>query len=190
MLVYPPATTPASRPRVNRHSTPRGQGGPTFSVPARGSETILLAEDDEQVRNLVKTVLEEYGYTVIAAVDGEDAVNKYRENKDKIQLLLFDLIMPKRTGKEAYDEIRKIRPDIKILYSSGYAPDIIRQRSLVDDLGIARVRDGDQQELVGPRQKLFPDVQKSANRARFRLARGAPHGHVGRGRRLHVRELM
>jgi signal transduction histidine kinase/CheY-like chemotaxis protein len=101
--------------------------------PARGSETVLLAEDDEAVRNLVKAMLEEYGYTVITAVDGEDAVNKYKENRDKIQLLLFDLIMPKKTGKEAYDDIKKITPDIKIIFSSGYAPDIIRQRALLDD---------------------------------------------------------
>jgi signal transduction histidine kinase len=99
----------------------------------RGTETILLAEDDELVRNLVKTVLEEFGYTVITAVDGEDALNKFSEMPDRIQLLLFDLIMPKKTGKEAYDEIRKIKSDIKIIFSSGYAPDIIRQRAQIDD---------------------------------------------------------
>jgi CheY-like chemotaxis protein/two-component sensor histidine kinase len=114
-------------------SVREGDETPEEEPPMRGTETILLAEDDKPVRNLVKTVLEEYGYKVIAAVDGEDAVNKYRENRDKIELLLFDLIMPKKTGKEAYDEIGKIKPDIKIIYSSGYAPDIIRQRALVHD---------------------------------------------------------
>jgi signal transduction histidine kinase len=99
----------------------------------RGTETILLAEDAKPVRDLVKNVLEEFGYRVIAAVDGEDAVNKFLKNRDTIQLLLFDLVMPKKTGKEAYDEIKKIRPDIKVIFSSGYAPDIIRQRARVDE---------------------------------------------------------
>lgn len=106
---------------------------PEVELSVTGTETILLAEDDEQVRNLTVSVLQEFGYTVITAVDGEDAVKKYLENKDRVQLLLLDLIMPKKSGKEAYDEIRKITPDIKALFASGYAPDIIRQKVLLDD---------------------------------------------------------
>ena len=100
--------------------------------PRGGTETILLAEDDETVRTMTKAILEEFGYTVIAAVDGQDVVNKYKENKDRIKLLLFDIIMPKKTGKEAYDEIRAIQPDIKILFQSGYAPDLVRQKLLLE----------------------------------------------------------
>jgi CheY-like chemotaxis protein len=102
---------------------------PELTFPARGTETILLAEDNNAVRNLTETVLRDAGYTVISAVDGEDAVNKYREHKEIVQLLLFDLIMPRKGGKEAYDEIRKIRPDIKILFTSGYSPDIVRDKT-------------------------------------------------------------
>jgi polar amino acid transport system substrate-binding protein len=86
-----------------------------------------LAEDDASLRKLVVSVLEEFGYTVISAVDGEDAVKKFMENKDRIQLLLFDLIMPKKNGREAYDEIRKMKPDIRVLFSSGHAPDLVRE---------------------------------------------------------------
>jgi two-component system, cell cycle sensor histidine kinase and response regulator CckA len=99
----------------------------------RGTETILLAEDDELLRNLTKSVLEDFGYTVIVAVDGEEAVKKYTENKGKIQLLLFDLIMPKKTGKEAYDEIKNITPDIKGIFLTGYAADIIQEKGLLQD---------------------------------------------------------
>ena len=95
----------------------------------RGTETILLAEDDEQVRELTRSVLTEFGYTVIAAVDGADAVQKFVEFNENIDLLLFDLIMPKMNGKEALDEIRKIRPEIKAIFSSGYAPETIRQKA-------------------------------------------------------------
>jgi two-component system cell cycle sensor histidine kinase/response regulator CckA len=102
-------------------------------LPAGGTETILLAEDDESVRNLTAVVLEDYGYRVIMAKDGQDAVNKYKEHQDKIRFLLFDIIMPKQTGKEAYDEIKAIEPDMKVMFMSGYAPDVIRQKTLLDD---------------------------------------------------------
>jgi len=98
-----------------------------------GTETILLAEDDETVRNLTRTVLEEFGYTVIAAVDGQDAVEKYSVNQDRIKLLLFDIIMPRMNGKEAYDKIRMIQPDARILFQSGYASDMVRQKVLLED---------------------------------------------------------
>ena len=102
-------------------------------TPGRGTETVLLAEDDEKVRNLFLTGLRNFGYTVIEAADGEDAVRKYQEHKDCIELLIFDLIMPKKSGNEAYDEIRKIRPDIKILFVTGYSPDMVRVRASIED---------------------------------------------------------
>ncbi len=101
--------------------------------PARGTETILLAEDDYMLRKLSKTVLEEFGYVVIEAVDGEDAISKFADNKDRIDLFLTDLIMPKKSGKEAYDEIRKIRPDIKTIFASGYSPDIVQDKASLGD---------------------------------------------------------
>ena len=101
--------------------------------PERGDETILLAEDNEALRNLTLSVLQEFGYTVIAVKDGEEAVKKYKENREHIRLLLFDLVMPKKNGKEAYDEIRAMTPDIKVIFVSGYAADILRQKELLDD---------------------------------------------------------
>ena len=98
------------------------------AYPAGGAETILVAEDDAALRKLTSVVLSSFGYTVIEAEDGEDAVNKFRENKDAIRLLLFDIIMPKKNGREAYEEIRKIRPDVKVLFASGYTSDVMWQR--------------------------------------------------------------
>lgn len=94
-----------------------------------GTETILLAEDDEFVREMTSSVLTDFSYTIIAAVDGADAVKKFAEHNDSIDLLLLDLIMPKMNGKEALDEIRKIRPGIKAIFSSGYAPETIQQKT-------------------------------------------------------------
>lgn len=95
----------------------------------RGTETILLAEDEEMVRVMVSQMLTEAGYTVIEAVDGEDAVQKFRDHADSIQLLLFDLIMPKRNGKEAFEAIHKIQPGIKAIFASGYTADLVRQKA-------------------------------------------------------------
>lgn len=100
--------------------------------PVVGTETVLVAEDDTSVRSLSKKLLESFGYKVIEAVDGEDAVNKFRENKDKIQFLLLDVMMPKKNGKEAYDEIKNISPDIKTLFMSGYTSDAVMTRGIVE----------------------------------------------------------
>ena len=86
-----------------------------------GTETILIAEDDEDIRKLTKTVLEGHGYTVIEAVDGRDAVEKFSANKDKIHLLLFDIMMPNKNGREAYDAINEMKPGINALFMSGYS---------------------------------------------------------------------
>ena len=101
--------------------------------PKGGTETILLAEDDETVRTLSRTVLQSSGYTVIEAHDGEDAVQKFAEAKDAIDLLLFDLIMPKKNGKDAFDAIRKLKSGIKVIFVSGYAPDIIQLKAPLED---------------------------------------------------------
>jgi signal transduction histidine kinase/DNA-binding response OmpR family regulator len=100
---------------------------------ARGSETILLAEDNDQVRELLTSVLSEAGYRVIVAVDGEQAVHKFREHADSIELLLFDMIMPKMNGKEASDLIRKMKAGVKTIFASGYAPDLVQHKISLDD---------------------------------------------------------
>jgi signal transduction histidine kinase len=104
-----------------------------LAPPERGAESVLLAEDNESVRVLSKEILEGYGYNVIEAADGDDAVTKYRENKEKIQILLLDVVMPKKNGKEVYEEIAKIRPDIKKLFMSGYTSDIIHEQGIIDE---------------------------------------------------------
>ncbi|MDD2539443.1 MAG: response regulator [Desulfuromonadaceae bacterium] len=84
-------------------------------------QTILLAEDDENVRNMTLLLLDNFGYEVISAVDGEDAVQKFRENKERITLLLFDVNMPKKNGIAAYEDISAIEAGIKVIFTSGYA---------------------------------------------------------------------
>ncbi|OIO29228.1 MAG: hypothetical protein COZ31_04260 [Nitrospirae bacterium CG_4_10_14_3_um_filter_44_29] len=96
-------------------------------------ETILLAEDEESVRKLIKEVLEADGYRVVEAADGEEAVNKFMENKDRIDILLLDIVMPKMSGREVYERIKKIKPDIKLLMASGYPADFISQKGILEE---------------------------------------------------------
>ncbi len=95
-----------------------------------GTETVLLAEDEEDVRNITKTMLQEFGYRVITAVDGEDAIARFMENKDSIALLILDIVMPKKAGNEVFEIIRSVRPDIKVIFTSGYSSDIVRSKGL------------------------------------------------------------
>lgn len=97
-----------------------------------GKETILLADDDEMVREMVKLVLSSFGYTVIVAVDGKEAVSQYMNNAASIDLLLLDMIMPKMSGKDAYDAIRVHSPGVKVLFFSGYSSEMIEDKKKLD----------------------------------------------------------
>jgi len=101
--------------------------------PQGGTETILLAEDDVDVRNLVVSVLARFGYNVIQAVDGQDVIDKFAEHGDRIAMILMDMIMPKKNGKEAYEEIVLLQPNVKVLYSSGYTADFIQNRGVSEE---------------------------------------------------------
>lgn len=98
-----------------------------------GTETILIAEDYETVRNLTSGMLRQFGYTVVESVDGEDAVQQFTRYPDKIHLLLLDVIMPKKNGRNAYEEIRRIKSDIKVLFMSGYTADLIDKQGILGE---------------------------------------------------------
>jgi two-component system, cell cycle sensor histidine kinase and response regulator CckA len=95
-----------------------------------GSETILVAEDDDVVRRLIKTVLTEYGYSIIEAVDGEDAIDRFAKLGKRIDLIILDTVMPKKNGREVYDEIKSIKPDSKVIFTSGYTRDITLDKGM------------------------------------------------------------
>jgi two-component system cell cycle sensor histidine kinase/response regulator CckA len=96
-----------------------------------GPETLLLAEDDPQVRELHAEILREFGYRVIEAVDGLDALEKYAKHKTSIHLLILDVIMPRKNGITVYEEVKKVSPQVKALFTSGYPADLIRQKGVL-----------------------------------------------------------
>jgi signal transduction histidine kinase len=97
-----------------------------------GTETILVGEDDAALRMLSKNVLGHYGYQVIEAVDGQDAVNKFIAHGASIDLVILDAIMPNKNGKQACDEMRMLRPDLQVLFVSGYTKDIFADGKVFD----------------------------------------------------------
>jgi len=93
--------------------------------PPHGTETILVAEDDDSLRHLAKRMLERVGYTVITAADGEEALERYAEQPDRIDLLLLDVVMPRMGGREVLDHLRAQGSDTAILFASGYSQNAI-----------------------------------------------------------------
>ena len=102
----------------------------TCSCPMKtGTETILIAEDDDDLRRLNRELFEECGYSVIEAANGREAQELFQEYQEVIDLLVLDVIMPKMNGKEAFAGIRAIRPGIRVLFTSGYTGEILNGSS-------------------------------------------------------------
>ncbi len=114
-------------------STGAEAGGVEHAGPLPGgSETILLAEDDDLIRNILTQSLEAAGYRVLACRDGIQARAVFLEKADNIALLLTDVIMPKMNGKLLSDEAKARRPEVKVLFLSGYTADILEEKMHLD----------------------------------------------------------
>jgi two-component system, cell cycle sensor histidine kinase and response regulator CckA len=96
----------------------------------RGAETILVAEDEDGVRELLRKVLVEFGYTVLTARHGRDALMLARERPGAIDLLVTDIVMPEMSGRELAETLTDQAPDLKVLYISGYTDDEVLQRGV------------------------------------------------------------
>jgi len=98
----------------------------------RGTETVLLVEDEDMVRKLTSELLKESGYIVLEANGGEQALNIFNEHKEIIDLLITDVVMPKISGKEVAEQLKKIHPETKVLFMSGYTDEAIVHHGIVD----------------------------------------------------------
>lgn len=101
-------------------------------APMPGKETILLAEDEEMVRNFLAQSLEQAGYTVLLASDGEKAVSEFKASREEIDLVILDVMMPKMDGAEVRRELQRMRMDVPSLFISGYNEDAIHENFILD----------------------------------------------------------
>ena len=93
-----------------------------------GAEAILVAEDEEVLRKLARDILEGLGYTVLLAKNGEEAVDLYQANREHIDMLLFDVVMPRMGGIEAYKRIRELGGDVPLIFMTGYSVETVQSR--------------------------------------------------------------
>jgi PAS domain S-box-containing protein len=119
-------------PRVDEGAEEYKHPAPLADLP-RGTETILLVEDDEVVRRLAQEVLEMSGYDVLEAASGRAAQQICEGNKDAIQLLLTDIVMPEMSGPEVAKQLLAIHPEMHVLYMSGYAENAIVHHGVLDE---------------------------------------------------------
>jgi CheY-like chemotaxis protein len=102
------------------------------SLPERGTETILLVEDDDSVRMLLLDILESKGYKVLPAASGQEGLDTSETYKGPIHLLITDVVMPGMSGRQLVDRFSPTRSNAKILYMSGYTDDAIIHHGLLD----------------------------------------------------------
>lgn len=95
-----------------------------------GNETILVAEDEEALRKLSKDILETLGYKILLASDGEEAIEIFKANQGQIDLLLFDIVMPRLSGNEAYEKIHALSPDVPVIFMTGYSTETAQNQFL------------------------------------------------------------
>ena len=113
--------------------------GPTRPVPPegaalpRGSETVLVVEDEAPVRGLMREILAAQGYRVLTAGDGMEALRVAREHPAPIHLLITDVVMPRMSGRALADELQPLRPEMRVLYTSGYTDDAIVHHGVLDE---------------------------------------------------------
>ena len=118
-------------PRADAEATVREEVVEPLQI--AGSETVLLVEDMESVRKMAKSALEDQGYTVIEAQDGEEALHLGMEALDTIDFILTDVVMPKLNGKKLCDELQALKPGLKVLYMSGYTENAIAHQGVLDE---------------------------------------------------------
>lgn len=106
---------------------------PTHEKARGGTETILIAEDDAMIRELAVRMLQRAGYNTITAADGEEAVRLFEENLDSVSLALMDVVMPRLSGRDAYQKMKAMKPTMPAVFCSGYDPQMAQVGFVVDD---------------------------------------------------------
>lgn len=146
-------------PQIGSNEIPLNAATPV-KTNVRGTETILLAEDEGVVRRMARVILESAGYRVMEAPGGAEALEIFNSHRDEIQLLVTDVIMPEVSGRVLAERIRLIRPDLPVLYMSGYTDDAIVRHGLLSD-GLQFLQKPFTSEVLTRKVRDVLDAQKA-----------------------------
>lgn len=119
-------------PRVSEDGEKIAVYPPQPDEVARGFETVLVAEDNEMVRTLACSMLESLGYRVLSAENPDRCIDLVKKHQGTINLLLTDVVMPRMNGKDLYDRLYRMRPDLKVIFMSGYTSNVIGHHGVLD----------------------------------------------------------
>jgi PAS domain S-box-containing protein len=120
---------PLSSPGGDEHARPRTAPPPRQVY--GGDETLLVAEDEPVLRSLLATTLSDLGYEVLTAEDGEQAAQLFEQTRDRVGLVILDVVMPRMGGVQAYERMRAVAPYVKAIFTTGYAPESAQVGDLV-----------------------------------------------------------
>ena len=126
-IYLPVSENPAEHTRAETAESPASVSNP------QGSETILLVEDHPQVKDLARVTLEKRGYTVLAAENGGQALSMLKTHEGALDLLLTDVVMPEMDGKELFEKVSGIYPNVRVIYMSGYSENVIAHHGVIDE---------------------------------------------------------
>lgn len=139
---------------------------PDVLLPMRGgTEMVLVAEDEESLRGLARSILEELGYTVLLAKDGVEALEIYEANREGISLVLLDIVMPRMGGREAYERISQLGGAIPVLFMTGYSAEIVqyefvKQNKFIEEAGAVLMQKPYSVETLGRKVREVLDAAR------------------------------
>ncbi|MEX2489591.1 MAG: ATP-binding protein [Pseudomonadales bacterium] len=121
-------------PFTSKKPSAAASGQHMITRPARGgNETLLVVEDNQQVRELAQLILRGAGYKLVVASNGKEAVEKFKHHSDTIDLAILDVVMPRMGGREVMTKIQEIRPDIKVMFTSGYSENGVHANFILEE---------------------------------------------------------
>ena len=133
------------------------------SASVRGTETILFAEDHEGIRKFTQETLETLGYTALVAKDGEEAVDLFERHSSQVELVILDVTMPKLSGPEAYKQVSVLRPDVPVIFVTGYGREMALLRDLVAQ-GLTVLQKPFTHQELGQKIRLLLDARSPAKK--------------------------